>query len=150
MSSNIAEITGKMPFSGKSIVKYWYQKGREASRNGEMGGKVAYVAALGAFAVMHAVQLKMGVTELVRDGSQGPVNVGIDALYTTANAMATYTQAYLATRVLATPSEHNDLLCQAQMVCLLMARRHATGRVSHWVILARWIYSSPLVVRLLF
>jgi hypothetical protein len=139
MSSNIAEITGKMPFSGKSIVKYWYQKGREASRNGEMGGKVAYAAALGAFAVMHAVQLKMGVTELVRDGSQGPVNVGIDALYTTANAMATYTQAYLATRVLATPTEAQRFaLSSADGVSADGAASRDRSHVSHWVILARW------------
>lgn len=103
MSSNIAEVTGKMPFSGKYLVKYWYQKGREASRNGETRGKLTNAAALGAFAVMHAMQLKMGITELTHDAGQNPLAVGIDALYTTANAMATYTQAYLAAKVVATP-----------------------------------------------
>lgn len=52
--------------------------------------------------MLHAVQLKMGITELARDGHQNPALVGIDAAYTMANAMATYTQAYLATNVLAT------------------------------------------------
>lgn len=103
----VAEATGKMPFAGKHMVKYWFQKGREASRNGEFTGKLANAAALGAFALLHTVQLKMGITELAHDSGQNPLLVGIDALYTTANAMATYTQASLAARVLATPSERS-------------------------------------------
>lgn len=104
----VAEATGKMPFSGKHTVKYLFQKGREASRNGELTGKLANAAALGGFALLHAVQLKMGITELSNDGGQNPFLVGVDALYTTANAMATYTQASLAARVVATPSERTS------------------------------------------
>ena len=104
----VAEATGKMPFAGKHMVRYWFQKGREASRNGELTGKLANAAALGGFALLHAVQLKMGITELAHDGGQNPFLVGIDALYTTANAMATYTQASLAARVIATPSERTS------------------------------------------
>lgn len=105
MSRNVAEVTGKMPFSGKHIVKYWYQKGREASRKGEYIGKIASATALGVFAVLHAVQLKMGISELAHDGGQNPALAGVDALYTVANAMATYTQAYLAAKVVATAKE---------------------------------------------
>lgn len=105
MSRGVAEVTGKMPFAGKYIVKYLYQKGREASRNGEYTGKITSATALGALAVLHAVQLKMGIRELVYDGGQNPALVGVDALYTAANAMATYTQAYLAAKVVATAKE---------------------------------------------
>lgn len=100
--SKVAEVTGKMPFSGKHTVKYWFQKGREASRNGEITGKLANAAALGGFALLHAVQLKMGISELTRDDNTNPALLGIDAVYTAANALATYTQAYLSTKVLFT------------------------------------------------
>ncbi len=100
--SLVAEATGKMPFSGKHVMKYLFQKGREASRNGEVTGKLTNAAALGGFALLHAVQLKLGINELQHDGHQNPALIGIDAAYTTANAMATYTQAYLATKVLTT------------------------------------------------
>lgn len=105
MSRSIAEVTGRLPFAGKHLAKYWYQKGREASRNGEITGKLVNAAALGAFAVGHAMQFKMGITELTHDANQNPIHVGIDALYTTANGIVTYTQAYLAARVLTTPEE---------------------------------------------
>ena len=102
MSRNIAKITGKMPLVGKHMVEYWYRKGREASRNGEMMGKLTNAAALGAVAVLHAMQMGMGVDELMRDGDQNPVAVGIDALFTTVNARVAYTQAYLAIKVMTT------------------------------------------------
>jgi hypothetical protein len=103
--SEVAEVTGKMPIAGKHLMKYLFQKGREASRNGEITVKLASAAAIGGYALLHGVQLKMGITELAHDGHQNPALVGIDALYTTASAMATYTQAYLATKVLATRQE---------------------------------------------
>lgn len=99
-----AEVTGKMPFAGKHLVKYMYQRGREASREGKIGGKLASVFGLGAFAVGHAVQLKMGISALEHH-EHDPALAGFDALYSTANAMATYTQAYLGLKVLGTRRE---------------------------------------------
>ena len=105
MSRNIAEITGKMPFAGKYLVKNLYQRGREASRNGETVGKLSNAAVLGAFAVAHVSQISLGIVELSHDVGQNPALITIDALYVAANAMAAYTQAYLAARVLSTRKE---------------------------------------------
>lgn len=103
--SAVAEVTGKMPFAGKNIMKNLFQRGREASRNGDYSGKLGAAGALGGFAAFHAIQLIMGISELTRDDNTNPALVSIDALFTTANAMATYTQAYLGTKVLLTRQE---------------------------------------------
>ncbi len=106
MSRSVAEVTGKMPFAGKHVVKSTYEHGRESSRHGRIGGKIASSIGLVVFAGLHARQLDMGINELVHhSGDQNAAEVGIDAAYTMANAMATYTQAYLGLRVLGTRSE---------------------------------------------
>lgn len=106
MSRSVAEVTGKMPFAGKHVVKYMYEQGRESSRHGRIGGKVASAVGLVVFAGLHARQLDMGINELVyHAGDQNAAEVSIDTAYTIANAIATYTQAYLGLRVLGTRSE---------------------------------------------
>lgn len=48
--------------------------------------------------------MKAGITEIPKD-IHNPASVGIDSVYATANAMVTYTQAYLGLKVLGTGQE---------------------------------------------
>lgn len=71
---------------------------------GVLPGKLAGALGLIAFAGLHGLQLKAGVAEIPKD-IHSPASVGIDSAYATANAMVTYTQAYLGLKVLGTGQE---------------------------------------------
>ncbi len=100
-----ASLTGALPLAGKHIVKKWYQDGISAARNGHTGTMLASVGGLVLFSFMHAVQLKMGVEELMFDWGVNQVESGIDGGYVVANFLAMYTQAYLAGKVVTTKSQ---------------------------------------------
>ncbi len=57
----LVEITSKMPFVGRHIVRPAYLWGREAARDGDYVRKAASGVFLGAFALLHAQQAKMGI-----------------------------------------------------------------------------------------
>lgn len=99
----IASLTGALPFAGKHLVRKWYLDGVSNARNGNMPAMLGSVMCLLMFSGIHGIQLKMGIEEFAFDfTNDNQLEMGIDAGYTLANFLATYTQTYLAIKVLAT------------------------------------------------
>lgn len=102
MNQEIATFTGRMPFSGRTLVREWFFDGIKGARNGNNTKKVGRALALLGFSALHAIQLKIGFNELINNNTDTVVETGIDAGYTAANAMVTYSQAYLGAKILKT------------------------------------------------
>lgn len=102
----IATVVGDMPFAGRAAVENAYFWARSETKDINTKCKRCAVAAsfLMVFAGLHAVQAKMGVTDLSYDIAEVQKNpslkayleTGVSGLYSLAMGAVTYTQLQLA------------------------------------------------------
>jgi hypothetical protein len=108
----IVEATSKLPFAGRHAVRLHFLNGREAARQGNVQKRVANMAYIGGMVAIHAYTSKLGVDFGLYHAHQGGVPNNIEAtydgIYTTANAMVTYTQLRLFGKLAFTGKSKQD------------------------------------------
>lgn len=106
----IAQVVGKMPFSGRAAVENSYFNARSETRDVDTKlTKCAKSAGfLAIFAFLHGVQAKLGIRDFTHDFAEyqatgsitSAVESTISGLYTLAMSAVTYTQAQLMGKTL--------------------------------------------------